>query len=121
MVKQTVPLNDLPQYRDDLQDLLSLWDPNDVYNCDKTALYWKIKPSKTLSAHPLKGTKQPKDRVTFFLLVTRREHQNLFRPLFNISIQGILRRLIMLAYRYIIIGVVVRGCSRIFSHIGYKN
>ena len=41
-----------------LQDLLSAWDPNDVYNCDETALYWKMEPSKTLSAHSLNGTKQ---------------------------------------------------------------
>src|SRR5689334_8079474 len=43
------------------------WDLNDVYNCDETALYWKLEPSKTLARHAISGTKKPKDRVTIML------------------------------------------------------
>ncbi|CAG8623907.1 3730_t:CDS:2, partial [Acaulospora morrowiae] len=62
----SAPLYDLPQFRNDLQNLLMEWDLNDVYNCDETGLFWRMEPSKTLSIHPLKGTKQTKDRVNAY-------------------------------------------------------
>jgi hypothetical protein len=63
----SAPLDDLPQYRVELQDLLAGWDLNNVYNCDETALYWRLEPSKTLARRPLSGTKRSKDRVTVLL------------------------------------------------------
>jgi hypothetical protein len=63
----SAPLEDLPKHRSDLQELLSGWNLDDVYNCDETALYWKLEPSKTLARHPVAGTKKPKDRVTVLL------------------------------------------------------
>lgn len=63
----SAPLDDLPQYRIDLQNLLAGWDLDNVYNCDETALYWKLEPSKTLARRPLSGTKKAKDRVTVLL------------------------------------------------------
>ena len=38
-----------------------------VFNCDKTGLYWKLMPNKTLVSSrekEAKGFKKPKDRVT---------------------------------------------------------
>ena len=35
----SAPLDDLPQHRKDIQELLSTWDLDNVYNCDETALY----------------------------------------------------------------------------------
>ncbi|CAJ0877502.1 3201_t:CDS:2 [Entrophospora sp. SA101] len=36
----SAPLELLPQYH---------YDPNDIYNCDETALFWQLEPSKTLA------------------------------------------------------------------------
>ena len=63
----SAPLGDLDQHRSDLQDLLGAWDLEDVYNCDETALYWKLEPSRTLARHRIAGTKKPKDRITLLL------------------------------------------------------
>jgi DDE superfamily endonuclease/Tc5 transposase DNA-binding domain/CENP-B N-terminal DNA-binding domain len=63
----SAPLEELPQQRIELQDLLANWDLNNVYNCDETALYWKLEPSKTLARYSIAGTKKPKDRVTILL------------------------------------------------------
>jgi len=63
----SAPLENLPQYRNDLQDLISAWNLDDVYNCDETGLYWKLEPSKTLSRRPISGTKKPKDCITVLL------------------------------------------------------
>jgi hypothetical protein len=41
----SAPLEELSQYRDNLKNLLSQWNLDDVYNCDETALYWKLEPS----------------------------------------------------------------------------
>lgn len=63
----SAPLRDLDQHRSDLQDLLRTWNLEDVYNCDETALYWKLEPSRTLARHRIAGTKKPKDRITLLL------------------------------------------------------
>jgi hypothetical protein len=60
-------LLDLRQQRRDLQKVLERWDLKDVFNCDETALYWKLEPSRTLARQPIAGTKKPKDRVTILL------------------------------------------------------
>jgi hypothetical protein len=63
----SAPLETLRPQRAELRKLLGRWDLNDVYNCDETALYWKLEPSKTLARHAISGTKKPKDRVTIML------------------------------------------------------
>ena len=63
----SAPLTDLDQHRRELHDVLARWDLENIYNCDETALYWKLEPSKTLARHPIAGTKKPKDRVTIML------------------------------------------------------
>jgi hypothetical protein len=63
----SAPLETLCPQRAELRELLGRWDLNDVYNCDETALYWKLEPSKTLARHAISGTKKPKDRVTIML------------------------------------------------------
>lgn len=40
------------------------YDLNDVYNCDESALFFRMPPGKTLSTGPTHGTKRYKDRVT---------------------------------------------------------
>nr|CAG8482423.1 13958_t:CDS:2 [Entrophospora candida] len=45
----SAPLELLPQYRKELQGILKDYDPNDIYNCDETVLFWQLEPSKTLA------------------------------------------------------------------------
>lgn len=49
-----------------LPDILSQYDPNDVFNCDETGLFYKCLPSKTLALKSDKwaGGKIAKDRIT---------------------------------------------------------
>src|SRR5438445_744953 len=75
--------------REKLQELISNYDIENVFNCDKTGnnfielinviyfiltkvlfnlgLYWELEPSKTLSTSPLSGMKKSKNRVTILL------------------------------------------------------
>jgi len=50
--------------REKLHQTLRDYDPKDIFNCDETGLFWKMKPSRTISNGPVAGTKQSKDRVT---------------------------------------------------------
>ena len=63
----SAPLEDLHQQCIELQELLAEWDLDNVYNCDETALYWKLEPSKTLARHAIPETQKLKDRVTIML------------------------------------------------------
>ncbi|CAJ0847226.1 8226_t:CDS:2, partial [Entrophospora sp. SA101] len=47
--------------------LAAEYDLNDVYNADKTALYWKLEPNKTFSSEPITGTKKPRYRIKIML------------------------------------------------------
>jgi len=38
-----------------------------VYNCDETALYWRVEPDKTLASGPVQGKKKSKDRATILI------------------------------------------------------
>jgi DNA-binding XRE family transcriptional regulator len=63
----SAPLELLPQYREELQEILKNYDPSDIYNCDETALFWQLEPSKTLAHGETSGTKQSKERVSIML------------------------------------------------------
>ncbi|GBB95677.1 hypothetical protein RclHR1_25910001 [Rhizophagus clarus] len=58
---------ELAKEREKLQELISNFDLEDVFNYDETGLYWELEPSKTLSTGPLSGTKKSKNRVTLLL------------------------------------------------------
>ncbi|GBB96268.1 hypothetical protein RclHR1_02710027 [Rhizophagus clarus] len=58
---------ELTKKREKLQELINNFDLENVFNCDKTGLYWKLEPSKTLFTGPLSGIKKSKNRVTFLL------------------------------------------------------
>ena len=80
---------ELDKEREKLQELISNYDIENVFNCDETGnnfielinviyfiltkvlfnlgLYWELEPSKTLSTGPLSGTKKSKNRVTILL------------------------------------------------------
>ncbi|CAG8788586.1 43235_t:CDS:2 [Gigaspora margarita] len=48
-------------------ELIKNYHPEDVYNADETALYWRIEPDKTLANGPISGQKKAKDHVTVLL------------------------------------------------------
>jgi hypothetical protein len=51
-----------------LRQILKNYDSKDIFNCDETGLFWKIRPNRTISNGPVVETKQSKDCV--IILVT---------------------------------------------------
>ena len=52
------PLAILPEKRAELQELISNFDLNDVFNCDETGLFYRMTPNQTLATGPVSGTKK---------------------------------------------------------------
>ncbi|CAG8851876.1 34465_t:CDS:1, partial [Racocetra persica] len=48
----SVPLEDVLKFHLELQDVLRNYEPRDIFNCDETALFWRLEPSKTLAHGP---------------------------------------------------------------------
>lgn len=46
---------------------ISEYDPNDVFNFDETALFYRLQPNKTLSSKPMPGKKKNLERITVCL------------------------------------------------------
>lgn len=67
--------------REKLHQILRNYDPKDIFNCDETGLFWKMKPSRTISNGPVAGTKQSKDRVMILFTCNSTGTEKL-RPLF---------------------------------------
>ena len=63
----SAPLETLDEERNKLREIIKNYNLNDVFNCDETGLFWKMKPSRTISNGPVSGTKQSKDSVTVLL------------------------------------------------------
>jgi hypothetical protein len=55
--------------REKLRQTLRDYDSKDIFNCDKTGLFWKMKPNHTISNSPVAGTKQSKDRINWLTLL----------------------------------------------------
>ncbi|GES86977.1 tigger transposable element-derived protein 6-like [Rhizophagus clarus] len=49
-----------------LQQLLTPYDPEDIWNGDEAGLFWKMEPSRVLACGPLSGHKKEKSQVTIF-------------------------------------------------------
>ncbi|KAJ5111402.1 mariner-Tc1 transposon family protein [Penicillium argentinense] len=47
-----------------IQQLLSTFQPNDIYNCDETSLFWKQVPDRSLSTRSIPGKKKEKARIS---------------------------------------------------------
>ena len=67
--------------REKLYQMLRDYDPDDIFNCDETDLFWKIKSNHTISNGPVTGTKQSKNCVTILLTYNSTRTEKL-RPLF---------------------------------------
>jgi len=65
----SAPIDDLPQFRDELRRITENYQPENIYNCDETALYWQLLPSKSISTGSSSGIKRSKQRITILLTV----------------------------------------------------
>jgi hypothetical protein len=63
----SVPLENLETMRENLKQILKNYSPEDIFNCDETGLFWKMKPCRTISNEQTSGTKQSKDRIMILL------------------------------------------------------
>ncbi|CAG8743323.1 3537_t:CDS:2, partial [Racocetra persica] len=63
-------LEDLPHYRKELQQLIQSYPRENVFNCDETALFYYLEPTKILVQGPVTGQKKAKDRITLMLTVS---------------------------------------------------
>src|SRR6185369_10619531 len=64
---QSAPIEQIPQMRIELRNILKDYRLEDIFNCDETGLFWKMEPNRGLSSGPILGIKQNKDRVTVLL------------------------------------------------------
>jgi hypothetical protein len=64
---QSAPIEQIPQMRIELRNILKDYRLEDIFNCDETGLFWKMEPNRGLSTGPILGIKQSKDRVTVLL------------------------------------------------------
>ncbi|CAB5362157.1 unnamed protein product [Rhizophagus irregularis] len=58
----SAPVSEIPQMRAELQAILQEYEPRDIWNCDETAFFWHLLPSKTIAYSPVIGKKRPKKR-----------------------------------------------------------
>ncbi|CAB4440967.1 unnamed protein product [Rhizophagus irregularis] len=63
----SAPLASLPEERVKLQQILSRFTLDQIYNIDETGLYYRMAPNQTLSTKPVRGQKKDKTRVTVLL------------------------------------------------------
>ncbi|CAB5315083.1 unnamed protein product [Rhizophagus irregularis] len=59
----SAPVSEIPQMRAELQAILQEYEPRDIWNCDETALFWRLLPSKTIAHSSVIGKKCPKERA----------------------------------------------------------
>ena len=87
----SAPLENLGAMREKLRQTLKDFAPENIFNCDETGLFWKMKPSRTISDGPVSGIKQSKDRVTFYLPVIQPEVKSYLHYLYiNLKIPELL-------------------------------
>ena len=66
---ESVPLEHVESGRKKLQELIALFDIENVYNADETGLFFRLGPNRTLATknNRVKGTKKDKEQVTVLL------------------------------------------------------
>jgi DDE superfamily endonuclease/Tc5 transposase DNA-binding domain/CENP-B N-terminal DNA-binding domain len=77
---ESIPIENLPEQRQQLVELLSQYRPEDVYNADETGLFFQMIPNQTLATKPVKGKKKDKERITI-LLCTNATGTDKLKPL----------------------------------------
>ena len=64
---ESAPLDTIPADRCKLQEELAAYNPDDIFNCDETALFFRMLPNQTLATKAVRGQKMDKERVTVLL------------------------------------------------------
>ena len=59
----------IKERKTDLGRITENYQLEDIYNCDETALYWQLLPSKSIATGPSSGIKKSKQRITILLTV----------------------------------------------------
>ena len=60
----SAPINEIPQMRAELKEILQEYELRDIWNCDKTVLFLRLLPCKTIAHSPVLGKKRPKECVS---------------------------------------------------------
>ncbi|EGZ08334.1 hypothetical protein PHYSODRAFT_417818, partial [Phytophthora sojae] len=63
----SVDTADLGQQRAELMELLDEYNPQDIFNIDETALFYRMLPSQTLATKSVAGKKKDKTRISIGL------------------------------------------------------
>jgi len=63
----SAPLADLPTERANLQELLSQYSRDDIYNADESGLFFRLLPNRSLATSQTSGVKRDKERITILL------------------------------------------------------
>ena len=83
-----------------------------MYNCDETALYWRIEPDKTLASGPVQGKKKSKDRATILITCNSTGDDKLPILLFiSTKTSRPLRHIDKENYQSTIFGIAAHGCK----------
>jgi hypothetical protein len=118
----SAPIQDLASMREKLHQTLRDYDPKDIFNCDETGLFWKMKPSHTISNSPVAGTKQSKDCVTILFTCNSTGTENCAPYLYiNMRIPERSKILTKILSQSIIIGIRRVGCRYRSGMIILKN
>ena len=121
-VKQaSTPSERLLEYRIDLQTKTANYNRSEIYNCDETALYWDLMPSKTLAHDRLSEVKKSKNRVT--IMLTSNAYGNKLPPLFihKFILYVFSKESVKQVYPFIITGARMPGCRQVYFNIGSVN
>src|SRR5277367_396233 len=107
----SAPIQDLSSMRENLRQTLRDYDPKDIFNCDETGLFWKMKPSRTLSNSSVARSKQSKDHITILLTCNSTGTEKMRSCLFiNMRIPEHLKTLTKTLFLSIITGIKRAGC-----------
>jgi len=101
----------LPEQREHLKSILEGYNECDIFNCDETALFWKMEPRTTLARASVSGKKLLKDRVSILATCNATGEEKL--PLLFIN-SSIIAELIKLHLVYGIIIINPPGCNTLY-------
>ena len=106
----------LPEQREHLKSILEGYNECDIFNCDETALFWKMEPRTTLARASVSGKKLLKDRVSILATCNATGEEKLPLLLINNSNnpRSLRAELIKLHLIYGIIIINPPGCNALY-------
>jgi hypothetical protein len=61
---ESAPIHLLPQFRQELHEVLAQYEPQDIFNADESGLYYRMDSCTTIANASRKGKKKDKTRIT---------------------------------------------------------